>query len=535
MPDPIGEFRADLADLLDEAVEHDLDWLRTEAAIILRDGIPFGPALQRAAEGLRASTGAEPTLADTGRLWQRLGGQLAREGRDPDAALALQLALRLLPGDHDASMDAGILALQSADVAAARAHFEAAAQARPDSAAAWAALAAAAARGGDFPRARHAAARALAIEPLRADAELALARTEASQGDGAQAIDRLRRLLARTDLDDADRVPCWDLLGDLLDAAQQPDAAFDAWTARNEALMRQGMRRPAAPGVESRRAQAQRIARHAQGWTAPQAPAPDADGEGSARVRLHVFLLGFPRSGTTLLEKALAGHPHCATLQETDPLGPIADALVAPGALERLARLPAAEADRARAAYWAAVGALAPAGDGRPVLVDKLPLNSVMLPVIARLFPAARIVFAVRDPRDVVLGCYRRRFRLNGAMVEFLSLQGTAEYYAAAMQIGAAARRHLPLATHVVRHEDVVADFDTQLHGVLRFLGLGWDAQVRDVAARAAGRAVTPSDLQLRGGLRADGVGTWRRHAARLVGVQPLLAPWVEAFGYPPD
>lgn len=535
MADPIGAFRADLADLLDEADEHDLAWLRTEAAIVLRDGIPFGQALQRAADSLRGPSGTALTLDDTGRLWQRLGAQLAREGREPDAALALQLALRLLPGDHDASMDAGILALQRADVEAARAHFDAAVRSRPASAAAWAALAAAAARGGDFARARDAAAQALAIDPARADAELALARAEAGQGEAAEAIGRLRRLLSRPGHDDTDRVPCWDLLGDLLDAAQQPDAAFDAWTARNEALMRQVVRRPAPPGVEPRREQALRIARHAQGWTAPTVPAPDADGEGAARVRLHVFLLGFPRSGTTLLEKALAGHPQCITLQETDPLGAVADALVAPGALERLARLPTPEADRARAAYWAAVGPLAAAGGGRPVLVDKLPLNSVRLPVIARLFPAARIVFAVRDPRDVVLGCYRRRFRLNGAMAEFLSLQGTAEYYAAAMQIGAAARRHLPLAMHVVRHEDVVADFDTQLHGVLGFLGLGWDAQVRDIAARASGRAVTPSDLQLRGGLRADGVGTWRRHAARLLDVQPLLAPWVEAFGYPPD
>lgn len=534
MSDPIDEFRADLADLLDEADEHDLDWLRNEAAIVLRDGIPFGPALRRAAESLTGSTGAVLTLADTGRLWQRLGGQLAREGRDTDAALALQLALRLLPGDHDASMDAGTLALQRADVAAARTHFEHATKASPDSAAAWSALAAAAARGGDFAQALQAAAQALSLDPSRADAELALARTEAGQGAAAQAIERLQRLLSRPDLDDTDRLPCWDLLGDLLDAAQQPDAAFDAWTARNEALSRQLMRRPGPTGVESRREQALRIARHAQGWTSPRAPAPDVDGEGAARVRLHVFLLGFPRSGTTLLEKALAGHADCVTLEETDPLGAVADRLVAPGALERLAQLPAGDADRARAAYWAAVGPLATPGAGRPVLVDKLPLNSVMLPVIARLFPAARIVFAVRDPRDVVLGCYRRRFRLNGAMVEFLSLQRTAEYYAAAMQIGAAARRHLPLATHVVRHEDVVADFDTQIRSVLHFLGLGWDAQVRDIAARAAGRAVTPSDLQLRSGLRADGVGTWRRYAARLAGVQPTLAPWIDAFGYPP-
>jgi hypothetical protein len=64
----------------------------------------------------------------------------------------------------------------------------------------------------------------------------------------------------------------------------------------------------------------------------------------------------------------------------------------------------------------------------RPVFIDKMPLNSVLLCLIAKLFPDAKILFALRDPRDVVFSCFRRRFGMTQQMFELLTLEGTAAY-----------------------------------------------------------------------------------------------------------
>ncbi len=188
---------------------------------------------------------------------------------------------------------------------------------------------------------------------------------------------------------------------------------------------------------------------------------------------------------------------------------------------------------RRRGSYWSAVSATL--GDrlrGR-VLIDKLPLHTLALPVIARLFPDARILFALRDPRDVVLSCFRRRFVLNSAMREFLTLEGAAAYYDAVMALACDSRAILPLTLEEVRHEDLVDDFDGEAARVLRFAGLEWHEDVREFAERAKARPRTPSDLQLAGGLSREGLAQWRRYADRLAPVLPVLAPWVKRWGYP--
>ena len=89
---------------------------------------------------------------------------------------------------------------------------------------------------------------------------------------------------------------------------------------------------------------------------------------------------------------------------------------------------------RARDAYWSRVRAFGVEPRGK-VFIDKMPLASVQLPVVAKLFPSARILFALRDPRDVVLSCFRRRFGMNPAMYQLLTLEGAAAFYDAVMRL----------------------------------------------------------------------------------------------------
>ena len=259
---------------------------------------------------------------------------------------------------------------------------------------------------------------------------------------------------------------------------------------------------------------------------------PTASPERGAET--HVFLIGFPRSGTTLLEQVLAGHPNIVALEEAPTLAaPYAEFLSTDAGCKRLQNLSATDADIWRARYWAEV-----AGQGVDVaggvFVDKAPAGTVYLPLIARLFPAAKILFALRDPRDVVTSCLRNAFQMNAMTYAFTDLAETAACYDACMAMAAVYRAVLPLDLIEVRHEALLDDFDTELARIASFIGFEIDPRMKDVAGTARERIVrTPSAAQVRAGLNRRGFGRWRAFSAELEPVMATLAPWVERFGYP--
>src|SRR6185503_556643 len=158
-----------------------------------------------------------------------------------------------------------------------------------------------------------------------------------------------------------------------------------------------------------------------------------------------------------------------------------------------LAALSGAELEPWRQAYWKRVtqAGLAPS---KPVFLDKMPLNAVFLPLIAKLFPGAKILFALRDPRDVVLSCFRRRFAMNAGMYEFTSLETTATYYGAVMRLMQVYREKLALDILDTRHEELVADFGQEVCRVCDFLGLEFREEMRGFAGRARAQNIdTPS------------------------------------------
>lgn len=169
-----------------------------------------------------------------------------------------------------------------------------------------------------------------------------------------------------------------------------------------------------------------------------------------------------------------------------------------------------------------------------PVFVDKVPLNAVFLPLIAKLFPASRILVAVRDPRDVVLSCFRRRFAMNAGMYEFTRLDSTATYYGAVMRLMNIYSEMLVLEHFEARNEDLVGDFAGQAARLCAFLGLDYRLEMADFAKHARARNIdTPSSAQVARGLSETGVAQWRRYARELEPVLPVLAPFVAQFGYP--
>ncbi|HWA92567.1 MAG TPA: sulfotransferase [Rhizomicrobium sp.] len=466
-------------------------------------------------------------------LKSAIGVALAKLGRADEAVAAFRDATALQPNAPQLQMRLGWALELQGELEPARAAHERALALKPDYPEALGRLAYLATRRGDLAEARSLAERALALDIDQASAQLALATVEMDERQYGNAETRLARLLTHPKLGGHDRYVATGLIGDLYDAQGRAAEAFAQYEKANEI----GRHLPGTTyGGRSMLDVVKGLAIYMdKREDAPRQKPQNAGAPVSPPVS-HVFLLGFPRSGTTLLEQVLACHPNVATLEEKDTL---ADAIRAffgrPEDLEKLWAAPEAELDRQRALYWNRVRSYGTAPEGK-VVVDKTPINTIYLPLIARLFPDARIVFALRDPRDVVLSCFRRRFRTNALTSEFTTVKRTAQFYDAVMRLGETYRTKLGLAYFHIHHEALVDSFEFQLRKLCDFLGLDWSDAFWGFADRSRRSGVnTPSSVQLVRGLNNEGIGQWRPYRPQLEAVLPLLDPWVTRFGYPKE
>jgi tetratricopeptide (TPR) repeat protein len=246
--------------------------------------------------------------------------------------------------------------------------------------------------------------------------------------------------------------------------------------------------------------------------------------------RMPAFLVGFPRSGTTLLDTFLMGHPETVVLEEEHMLGAAEREI---GKAAKLARASRSSLERARTAYFAELDRHI--ADGFTGLaIDKLPLNLLGGPFIDAMFPGAPIIFAQRHPCDSVLSAFMQSFAMNDAMASFLTIEDAADLYDAIMSGWFAIRERFPLNVHTVRYERLVEDPEPELRPVVEFLRLEWSDQVlaHTRTAKDRGTIITPSYDQVTEPLTMRSVGRWKRYRAQLEPVLPVLRPWAERLGY---
>lgn len=370
-----------------------------------------------------------------------------------------------------------------------------------------------------------------AIDTRRPDVLWLRARIAAAQDDLVGARDTLMALLATPTLTDEQRAEALLSLGLALGDLGHAAEAFAAAT-QGKRIQRRLFAAQASIS-EPEVAKIRRLAAWIGTEPTLSIPLPLEQTDGAAAS--HVFLLGFPRSGTTLLEAVLGAHPDVVTLEEAPTLATLYQAFLSNrDACARMVRLQADEATAWVEHYWKGVREHGVAAAGR-TFIDKQPAGTVNLAVIARLFPNARILFALRDPRDVVLSCFRQAFQINAMTYAFTDLAETAACYDACLTLAGRARQHLGLAWSDVRHEALVERFDLELARILDFLGLTPDPAMQNFAARARMATIrTPSATQVRAGLNRRGMGRWQQFRDELAPVLPALAPWVARLGYAP-
>jgi len=277
----------------------------------------------------------------------------------------------------------------------------------------------------------------------------------------------------------------------------------------------------------------------------PQRAARWRDEEPDDGLPTPAFLVGFPRSGTTMTERALDAHPSLRSLEEKPTLTATKTKMGQDLGLRddpddggKVDAMTPAQVTELRRFYWARVADElgGPPRDGEVVL-DKLPLRIIDLPVVNRLFPRASVIVALRDPRDVILSCFRQNFRINLPMSFFLDIHDSARCYEAVMGSWLEMRGVYSFDVKEVRYEDTVSDFEPKMREMLAFLGLDWDDAVLSFHERKPDerQSVTPSYHAVRRKVNRGAIGRWKPYAAQLAPILPTLEPFVEAFGYEPS
>jgi tetratricopeptide (TPR) repeat protein len=477
-----------------------------------------------AARSARPDDPAAPTV---------LGTALSMIGQRGDALAAFDRAIAFDPAFAPAYYYRGVERQNAGDLEGAAEDFEKAVEAAPEYAEPLAQLADIAARRGDAEAARAYAGRTAALDPGEPVSTLAFISADLIVKDFAAAEAGARAALAGQRLTPHNRAIALGQLGDALDGLGRQAEAFAAYSSSNDALRAHYAPMFQRPEEHTPLGHARRLAAYfekapSEPWSVRALDAPVGQAAG------HAFIVGFPRSGTTLLEQVLAAHPDVVSLEEKSCFeDSIADLILEEKALDRLARAGSDDLLAYRRAYWRRVESYGADPKGK-MFIDKMPLNTVLLPLIHRLFPDARIVFALRDPRDVVLSCFRRRFGMNPAMYQMLSLRGATEYYDVVMRLGLLCREKMPLNLREARYEKLIEDFEGEARQHAAFLGLDWSGAMADFAKTAKARSInTPSSAQISRGLFREGVGQWRAYADQLTPVMPVLRKWAEQWGYP--
>ncbi len=464
-------------------------------------------------EALALSPG-DPTIIGA------IGAVLRKQGKLGEALARLDEAIRLDPTAAAPWLERGIALETGGSLEAALASYLRAAELDPQSASAFGGVAAIASRRGDLDIAQQFAERSLTIDPLDPQGAAGMARLEIERGQPERALPVLEAALA-SDLSDANRANLAAIQGDAFDRLGRYAEAFDAYSMSKQVSA--GRFEQLAQAGEPQRELADRLAAEFEAigeW-------PN-DGAGSQSDP--AFIIGFPRSGTTLVENMLASIPGVVALEERPTLA-AGEHFLGDGGLARLASVGIDEIEELRGSYWRAVKEAGIDAQGK-LFVDKDPLKGLMLPLIARLFPAARIIVMRRDPRDVVLSCFRSNFALTPAALEFTALERAARHYDAVMRTQEAFLAALPLARHELHYEALVADPDGETRELCDFLGTEWTKEIRDFAQTARRRGVSTMSATQVGKKLYDGSKQWRRYEAQLLPILPILEPWVKRFGY---
>jgi Tfp pilus assembly protein PilF len=441
--------------------------------------------------------------------WAQLARLLAQLGHPARADAALARAIEIGSDDPVVEDVIGVVCSALGDQAAAQQWYARATQGDPGNARYHLNLASSLMFLGRDAEAQRALARALEIAPEHPQAHWLLATSRRATDAGHLA--ELERLLARPD-------PPARSLAFLAYAAGKEYEDLERWQDAFAAFERGARARRSIIDYDEAADAATFDALErtfTPAWLAGVGP--------GCEDTAPIFVVGQPRTGTTLIERIIASHSDVHSAGELQQFGLSLRRIVdveAPGPLSAAVVSAAAHVDPRRLgeAYLAAV---AKQRGARPRFVDKLPVNYLYLPLIAAALPRAKIVHVVRDPIDSCFASYKQLFA--DAYPHSYDQRELARHHVRYRRLMDHWRALLPGRFIDVVYEDVVQDIEQQARRLIDYLALPWQDACLEFH-RAAAPVATASAVQVREPVHARSVARWRRYREQLAPTIDTLA-----------
>jgi len=246
-----------------------------------------------------------------------------------------------------------------------------------------------------------------------------------------------------------------------------------------------------------------------------------------------IFLIGFPRSGTTLLDTILRTHSKISVVEEKNMLSKAKKYLGNNLSTFDIENLTSQELLNAREVYFEELSKHVSTNSSGCV-IDKFPLNIVDVPIIHKLFPTAKFILALRHPLDSILSCWMQPFQANDAMANMVELSRIVDFYAAAMTVLELSEKRYQLTIHRIRYEDLVLDMKTEVSNLLNFLELDWENELENYQQTALNRGIisTPSYSQVIQPLYKTASNRWVKYQESLKKYFIKIEKWTTKFGY---
>ena len=245
-----------------------------------------------------------------------------------------------------------------------------------------------------------------------------------------------------------------------------------------------------------------------------------------------VFIIGFPRSGTTLLDTILRGHPSINVTEETDTVARMVNQVSGQSdeRLVNLANLSDSDVEGFKKTYLGGLARHANPDDGNAVLVDRFALNIIYTGEIVRLFPQARFILLLRHPADCVLSCFMQTFYETSANASFFTLENSAHLYDQVFGLWRQYTDLLELNMIQVKYEDMITDVEATCRPILDFLGTSWHPSLLEHERTARDRSYIGTYNQVTQPLYSEATDRWRRYQRDMPVL--LLEPWMDYPDY---
>ena len=246
-----------------------------------------------------------------------------------------------------------------------------------------------------------------------------------------------------------------------------------------------------------------------------------------------IFLVGFPRSGTTLLDTILRSHSKIKVLEEEPILLNLRHEFFKKNNnnLTNLLKITESEKNYIRQNYFKNI-ILNKLDEGK-IIIDKLPLSIIEIGFIKIIFPNSKIILAMRHPCDVVTSCFFTSFKINDAMINFLQIENTISFYNSVFSLFEIYEKEINFDYTIAKYEDIINNFSHEITCLLKFLGLEYESKIEKFHLTALNRSKisTPSYNQVINPLYQSSIGRWKNYK-KIGKHKSKLNKWILKYGY---